>query len=87
MPSAVRSSVSDTPATIAGGGKGTVSETEAAVQGRDSTSQAWVAVGGSWREEENVCGYWRFSECAGGAEPLEEGKQVLLRGGVFERVR
>ena len=24
--------------------------------------QPWVAVGGSWRDEDNVCGYWRFSE-------------------------
>lgn len=79
MPSAARSSASDAAGTIAGGEKGTV-EMEAAAEGRDSASQAWVAVGGSWREEENVCGYWRFSEGAGGAGPLEEGKQVLLCG-------
>ena len=26
--------------------------------------EPWVAVGGSWRDEDNVCGYWRFSEGA-----------------------
>lgn len=46
--------------------------------------QPWVAVGGSWRDEENVCGYWRFSEGAAIIDELEEGKQVqytLRRGG------
>ncbi|CAN0481073.1 unnamed protein product, partial [Ectocarpus sp. 12 AP-2014] len=26
--------------------------------------QPWVPVGGSWKDEDNVCGYWRFSEGA-----------------------
>lgn len=43
-------------------------------------AEPWVAVGGSWRDEENVCGYWRFSEGAGGVGPLEEGKQVRAVG-------
>lgn len=44
--------------------------------------QPWVAVGGSWRDEENVCGYWRFSEGTAVVGGLEEGKQVhtLRRG-------
>lgn len=42
----------------------------------------WVAVGGSWRDEDNVCGYWRFSDLVSGAGglvgvTLEDGKQVL----------
>ncbi|CAM9290601.1 unnamed protein product, partial [Discosporangium mesarthrocarpum] len=39
--------------------------------------QEWVAVGGSWKEEENVCGYWRFGE-GGGRVPLGEAEEVLL---------
>lgn len=43
--------------------------------------EMWVPVGGSWRDEDNVCGYWRFSDSisvAGGlvGTTLEDGKQV-----------
>lgn len=42
----------------------------------EALQQPWVSVGGSWRDEENVCGYWRFSEGAAVVGELEEGKQV-----------
>lgn len=45
--------------------------------------QPWVSVGGAWRDEENVCGYWRFSEGAGVVGGLEAGKQV--RRGIGQR--
>lgn len=38
--------------------------------------QPWVTVGGSWRDEENVCGYWRFSEGSVVVGGLQEGEQV-----------
>lgn len=34
--------------------------------------EEWVAVGGSWRDEENVCGYWRFSDGAAAVSALTE---------------
>ena len=40
------------------GGAGDLGEAKAEVV------EPWVAVGGSWRDEDNVCGYWRFSEGA-----------------------
>lgn len=43
--------------------------------------QPWVPVGGSWKDEDNVCGYWRFSEGAAVVGELEDGKQV--RGGLW----
>lgn len=45
--------------------------------------QPWVSVGGSWKDEENVCGYWRFSEGAGGMGALGEDAQVS----VYNRVQ
>ena len=45
----------------------------------------WVTVGGAWRDEDNVCGYWRFSEGSGFVGGLEAGKQV--RRGIGQRRR
>ncbi|CAM9133566.1 unnamed protein product, partial [Hapterophycus canaliculatus] len=41
--------------------------------------QPWVSVGGSWRDEENVCGYWRFSEGNAVVRGLQEGEEVEMK--------
>lgn len=41
--------------------------------------QPWASVGGSWRDEENVCGYWRFSEGNAVVGGLQEGQQVGMQ--------
>ncbi|CAM9250646.1 unnamed protein product [Scytosiphon promiscuus] len=41
--------------------------------------QPWASVGGSWRDEENVCGYWRFSEGVAVVGGLQEGEQVGIK--------
>ncbi|CAM9458952.1 unnamed protein product, partial [Pylaiella littoralis] len=77
------SALSSAPTAVAaaaagpGGVGGTVS-VNAKMKEALQQQQPWVSVGGSWRDEENVCGYWRFSEGAAIFGELEEGKQVKI---------
>lgn len=73
------SSLSSTAAAGSGADGGTAgidAKVKEALLLQQQQQQPWVSVGGSWRDEENVCGYWRFSEGAAIIGGLEEGKQV-----------
>jgi hypothetical protein len=43
----------------------------------DADRSNWVTVGGQWNAEDNVCGYWRFSE---GATTLVTASTILSQG-------
>lgn len=65
-------------AASAGAGAGGAINALSTVRGVGENREEWVSVGGSWRDEENVCGYWRFSDAIEGeGGQLEPGTAVL----------